>query len=78
MTRLTITISDERHQALKEAAARRGKTIGEIVEQSLESYGIKTTESAARIVAEARRRAGLSESTATAVAAEETRAERNR
>ncbi len=35
MARLTITLSDERHRALKEAAAQRGRSIGELIEASL-------------------------------------------
>jgi len=46
MARLTITLSDERHSALREAAAKRRKTIGQLIEESLEFYGIKTTRSA--------------------------------
>jgi predicted transcriptional regulator len=42
MARLTITLSPERHRALKEAAARRSKTIHRLVEESLDAYGIKT------------------------------------
>ncbi len=76
MARLTITLSDERHRALKEAAARRKKSIGQLIEESLEFYGIKSMESAAELVAIARSRAGLSESDAVELACEETRAER--
>ncbi|NCC26423.1 MAG: CopG family transcriptional regulator, partial [Deltaproteobacteria bacterium] len=46
MPRLTITLSDERHMALKAAAARSQKTIGSIIEESLELYGIKTADHA--------------------------------
>lgn len=38
MGRVTIQLSDEAHQALKEAALRRGKTLGEVVEESLEIF----------------------------------------
>ena len=78
MSRLTITLTDERHRALKEAAARSGKTIGQIVEESLELYGIKTQAQARELVAKARRRANLDEQQALDTAVEETRAERNR
>ncbi len=78
MPRLTITLSDEQHRALKEAALRRGKTIRQIIEESLEHYGIKTRQQAADLVARARARAGLSEEEALALAVEETRRERNR
>lgn len=78
MTRLTITLSDERHRALKEAAARRNTTIKQLVEESLDSYGIKTTESAGALVAAARERSRLTEAAALNLAVEEARAERQR
>jgi hypothetical protein len=77
VARLTITLSDERHRALKEAAARRGITLGQIVEESLEFYGIKTAEQAAALVARARERAGLSEAEATDIGVRESREVRN-
>ncbi len=76
MARLTVTLTDERHRALKEAAARRNKSIGQLIEESLDFYGIKTQESAEELVAAARRRAGLSETEALELACEETQAER--
>ena len=76
MPRLTITLSDERHRALKEAAARRNKSIGQLIEESLEFYGIKSTESAAALVAAARGRASTREDEALELATEETKAER--
>ncbi len=78
MRRLTISLSEERHRALKEAAATRGRSIGELVDASLEFYGIKTRESAANLVARARKHAYLDESDADALARSETRAERRR
>ena len=78
MSRLTITLSDERHRALKEAVARRNTSIGRIIEESLDSYGIKTSERVSALVADARERSGLADDDATAVAVEETRIERVR
>ncbi len=78
MARITITLSDEKHRAIKEAAARQGKTIGEIIDESLDFYGIKTAKSAAALVAKARQNAGLTEDEARKLAVEETRAERQR
>jgi len=78
LTRLTITLSRERHQALKEASARRGKTLGQIVEESLEFYGVKTRDQAGELVARARKAAGLKEQQALDIALEETRSERRR
>ena len=72
------TLSDERHRALKEAAARRNTSIGRIIEESLESYGIKASESASALVAVARERSGLVDDDVMAVAVEETRIERFR
>ena len=78
MARLTITLSDERHLALREAAMKRQKTIGQLIEESLEFYGIKTVRSAERLVAKARARASLSEAEALRLAVAETRASRRR
>jgi hypothetical protein len=78
MARLTITLSDERHRALREAAAKRGKTIGQLIEESLEFYGIKTERSAEALVAKARAHAALSEAEALRLAVAETRAARRR
>ena len=78
MARLTITLSDERYRALKETAARRGKTIGAMIDECLAHAGIKTSDRAAELVAQARKRSGLGEAAATALAVRETRAERRR
>jgi hypothetical protein len=78
MARLTITLSDERHRALREAAAKRGKTIRQLIEDSLEFYGIKSARSAEKLVAQARAHAALSEADALRVAVSETRAARRR
>lgn len=71
MSRLTITLSEARHLALKEASARRGKTIGQLIDESLEFYGIKSRDDARALVRRARERSGLGEVQAleTAVAA---------
>ncbi|MDZ7758663.1 MAG: CopG family transcriptional regulator [Desulfovermiculus sp.] len=77
MPRLTITLSEERHRALKEAAVRKRKSIAAIIEESLELSGIKTTEAASDLVARARARSGLDDEGALELALEETRAQRN-
>ena len=77
MSRLTITLNDSLHQALKETAARQGRSIGKIIEEGLLLRGIKPVESARQLVARARLQAGLSEEDATRMAVEETRAQRN-
>jgi predicted DNA-binding ribbon-helix-helix protein len=78
MRRLTITLSDERHAALKQTAARRNVTVGALVDESLERAGIKTSAAAADLVAEARRRSELDEAAALKLATRETRATRRR
>ena len=78
MARLTITLTDERHRALREAAAKRQKTIGQLIEESLDFYGIKTVRSAEQLVAKARKRAALRETEALRLAVAETRAVRDR
>jgi|RhiMetdeSRZDD1v2_1073273.scaffolds.fasta_scaffold896636_2 uncharacterized protein (DUF1778 family) len=78
MARLTITLSPDRHRALREAAARRGKTIRSLVEESLDAYGIKTASQAAALVARARARSGLTEAEAMKLAVAETRSQRRK
>ncbi len=78
MVRLTIRLSDERHRALREVAATRRKTIGQLIDESLEFYGIKTLLSAEELVAKARARAALAETDAARLAIAETRAVRRR
>lgn len=76
MSRLTITLDDELHRALKETAARQGRSIGKIIEESLHLRGIKRMESAAKIVARARANAQCNEKEAVLLAVEETSAHR--
>ena len=78
MARLTISLSDERHLALKEAASRRGKTIGEVIEESLERSGIKTSQEAAALVAIIRARSQLTSKSAMELALSETQKTRRR
>ena len=77
MGRLTITLDDSLHQALKEASARQGRPIGKIIEEGLLLRGIKPTEGARELVAKARRDARLSEEEALEVGLAETRAARS-
>jgi len=76
MPRMTITLSEERQRAVKEAAARRGTTITALIDESLELAGIRTRESAAEIVARARANSGLTDEEATNLALRETTAAR--
>jgi len=78
VSRLTITLDDSIHQALKEAAARQGRSIGKIIEEGLVLRGIKPMESARQLVARARRNAACDEDKALNMAVEETRAARER
>lgn len=71
MSRLTITLSDERYRALKEASAQRGKTIGQLIDESLEFYGIKSAEDARTLVRRARRQAALGPGDALGLALDE-------
>ena len=73
MSRLTITLSDERYRALKEAAAQRGRTIGQLIDESLEFYGIKSRDEAKEILARAQANADLGEEEAMSIALEEVR-----
>lgn len=77
MTRLTITVKDDLHQALKETAARTGNTIGKLIEEGLILRGIQSLASAKVLVATARSNAALSEDDAMDIAISETRLNRN-
>jgi hypothetical protein len=76
MTRLTITVSEPRYRALKEAAAQRAKTIGQLIDESLDFYGIKSREQALDLVQRARARSMLGEDQALKLAQDEVRATR--
>lgn len=76
MNRLTITLSETRYRALKEASARRGRSIGQLIDESLEFYGIKTREEARELVRRARTRSKMTESVALKLADSETRSNR--
>lgn len=76
MPRLTISLKDRTHRALREAAARQGRSMAAIIEESLEFRGILPSETAREIVARARSSAGLSDEEAMAMAVRETRRHR--
>lgn len=76
MPRLTISLKDRTHRALKEAAARQGRSMGAIIEESLELRGILPSETAREIVARAQSSSGLSDEEAMAIAVRETRIHR--
>ena len=78
MSRLTITLDDDLHRALKETAARQGRSIALIIEESLRLRGIRSQASAIALVEEARKRAKLEPDAALELALEETRAVRKR
>jgi len=78
MSRLTITLDDDLHRALKETAARQGRSIASIIEESLRLRGIQDQASARALVAQARERSQLDPDNALDVAVEETRAARQR
>ena len=65
MARLTITLSDERHRALREAAVQRGKTIGQLIEESLDHYGIKKVRRMTRTQGNTHPQAGRQDSPAS-------------
>ncbi len=73
---MTITLSEERQRAVKEAAAQRGTTIIALIDESLELAGIRTRESAQQIVARARATSGLTDAEAMDLALGETAAAR--
>ena len=78
MSRLTITLSEARYRALKEASARRDKTIGQLIDESLDFYGIKSRQDARDLVRRARAHSNLTEAQALTVAQEQVRAVRRK
>lgn len=76
MSRLTITLSESRYRALKEAAAQRSKTIGQLIDESLDFYGIKSREQALDLVRQARGQAQQNEAQAMVLALAEVHAAR--
>ena len=78
MSRLTITLSEVRYKALKEAAVQRDKTIGQLIDESLEFYGIKSRADARDLVRRARSRSPLTEEQALAAAQDNVRAVRRK
>ena len=78
MSRLTITLSEPRYRALKEASAQRDKTIGQLIDESLDFYGIKTREDARDLVRRARTHSKLTEARAAVVAQNEVRTVRRK
>jgi predicted DNA-binding ribbon-helix-helix protein len=75
---LTITLSEARYRALKEASAQRDKTIGQLIDESLDFYGIKSRDDARNLVRRARARSKLSEEQALSVALEQVKAVRRK
>ena len=76
MSRLTITLDDNLHRALKETAVRQGRSIASIIEESLRLRGIRDQAGARDLVNQARERASLGEDEALELAVDETRAAR--
>ena len=76
MSRLTISLDDAMHQALKEAAARQGRSIGKIIEEGLILRGIKPVSTARDLVAKARAHSKMTEDQALQLAVEEVLAQR--
>jgi len=76
MSRLTITLDDARYRALKEAAVQRNKTIGQLIDESLDFFGIKSRAQAQDLVHRARANSGLSDEQAMTVGLDAQRATR--
>lgn len=76
MPRLTISLAERTHRALKEAAARQNRSMASIIEESLELRGIRPYDSAMEIVGKAQASSGLSDRDAMALAIDETRRHR--
>lgn len=78
VSRLTITLDDDLHRAVKETAVRQGCSIGTIIAESLQFRGIKSMESARQLVSRVRSASKLNEEEATRLALEETHSHRSK
>ena len=78
MRRLTITLSEARYRALKQAPAQRGKAMSQLNNESLDAYGIKSRDGAQGLVARAREGSKLNQAQAVALAHEQTKVVRRR
>jgi len=78
VSRLTITLDDDLHRAVKETAVRQGCSIGRIIEESLQFRGIKSMESARQLVSRVRSASKINEEEATRLALEETHSHRSK
>lgn len=76
MSRITFSLPDDLHRALREQAARRGTTIGELVVESLEACGIRASDDVRELVARARACSDLLDNGALELAVAETRGQR--
>lgn len=77
MPRLTISLSEETHAALKETAARQGRSITALIEESLQYRGLKSTARAKQLIDRVRQKTNLSADEAMDIAVTETRASRH-
>ena len=74
---MTITLSEARYRALKEASAQRSKTIGQLIDESLDFYGIKSRDDAMALVRRARAHGKLRQDDALKLAQDEVKAVRH-
>ena len=78
MRHLTITLPEARYRALKEASAQRGKSIGQLIDESLEFFGIELRQETRDLVRQARTCANLTDERAMDLAQKEVRAVRRK
>ena len=73
MIRKTIALSELRHNELKAAAARTGKSMAQIADEALARYGLKTKLTSLELLELAGRNSGLDDDEAMELALEVTR-----
>lgn len=76
MPRLTISLTERAHSALKETATLQNRSMGSIIEESLELRSAQVRDAARKIIAKARAQSGLSEYDAMNLAIKETKLHR--
>lgn len=77
MSKLTVEVPEERRRAIKAAAARRGLTIAQLIDESLRLNGVRTEDEIEGLMNRLRANATLSEEEALAFGVRVTREVRN-
>jgi hypothetical protein len=73
MSKLTVELPEDRRRALKAVAARRGVTLGQLIDESLRLNGVRTDAEVEGLMGRLRRNATLADDEALAFGVRVTR-----